>query len=70
MPLLTKWLAAHRVASRLRCPIGFVTVFLPLLLAGPTAFAQSTDITADELRNKIRGAIISQFFGIETDESA
>ena len=61
--LLTQWLATHRVASRLRYAIGLLTVFLSLLLTAPTAFAQPADITADELRNKIRGAIIGQFFG-------
>ena len=38
-------------------------VFVPLALTASAARAQPAEITADELRNKIRGAIIGQFFG-------
>ena len=40
-----------------------MAVFLPLALTASAARAQPAEISADELRNKIRGAIIGQFFG-------
>lgn len=51
----------HRELNGRVC--GYWAGFLFLLLIVPAARTQAKEIAADELRNKIRGAVIGQFFG-------